>query len=295
MTDSEPIPPPASTAPASHPPALSLWLPWDQLVLAGFDENSAELRTEHQTALAELARALHAALEAFPDTYVAIAGNGDAVSLVPARGPDLGRRRADAALAALVRGGVPPRIMHAASLGRDPPGAMPHDRLASNRRVEIQVIKRNFQAEHRAAWQEAAPVSSAPPTPPGEKPAAAAAPPKRLPLSAPVVPGKPPGTSDEVRLMAKSTHTAGTSPGCELAAPHQQRLALSQAVEDLIADELKRLCLAASLRGPVRALAGMALAQGIAPALEILLSDTHLDDKTKEEIRTILKNVLTLR
>jgi outer membrane protein OmpA-like peptidoglycan-associated protein len=66
-------------------------------------------------------------------------------------------------------------------------------------------------------------------------------------------------------------------------------------VETLVHDEIERLRLPVSLGPRVHALAVVALEKGLAAAYESVAADTHLDDATRESIRTILKGVVKLR
>lgn len=134
------------TATANRRATLSDRLPWDEITLSGFAADGDEPVAEHRGALADLAGELGRVLKTHPDTFVTIDGRADAAE---ANSADLSRRRADAVLSILAAQGVAARAMRAGGLSKEVPrGATPVE-AARNRRVVIQVIKRDFHAEHR--------------------------------------------------------------------------------------------------------------------------------------------------
>jgi outer membrane protein OmpA-like peptidoglycan-associated protein len=236
QADARPAP-----APAPAPPTLSVHRPWDEVTLRGFAVGRAELTSEHQVSLASLAGELTEILNSYPDTFLSAIGHAAASE---AGAEDLGLRRAVAVTSALAALGVPAATMHAAGRSAEPsaPGGSGRDFG-----VVVQVIKRNFRAEHRAHGEE-------------RHPAPAAAEPHPKPTEA-------------VR----------------------HRGPITEAMERSIDVEMKRLGLAASLRDPVRGLAIAAQEKGVDATIEAMAKDTHVDDKTREVIRAVLKEVLKVK
>jgi outer membrane protein OmpA-like peptidoglycan-associated protein len=228
-------------APAPAPPTLSLHRPWDEVTLGGFAEGRAELTSEHRAALVSLVGELTEILKSYPDTFLSAIGHA-AASEGGVEG--LGLRRAASVTSALAALGVPAATMHAAGRSAEPspPGGSGRDFG-----VVVQVIKRNFRAEHRAPGEERHP--------------------------APVAAEPHPKPTEAVR----------------------HRGPITEAMERSIDVEMKRLGLAASLRDPVRGLAIAAQEKGVDATIEAMAKDTHVDDKTREAIRAVLKEVLKVK
>ena len=282
-----------ATPTAAHPvmggpSLLSLGLPWDELTLTAFAANSSEPSPEHRQAVTDLAGALVQILKIYPDSFVTVVGHADPAE---ASVGTLSQHRAEAVFTALLALDVPERVMHAASLGSDMPVVQAPGHEAHNRRVVVRVIKRNFQAEHRAPWIEprSMPSSGLPkiPAPPVAPPA--------VPLL-PLQPDKAPSGAEAGQRMGET----GKKADAICTQEHEQAersggRSLTQQLEKLVEEELTRLGLPESLRGRVSDLALIALDKGVAAAVDVLSKDTQIDDKTREGIRTILKGVMRLK
>jgi outer membrane protein OmpA-like peptidoglycan-associated protein len=118
-------------------PGLSLGLS----TLDDFDLNQATLKPKHVAAIAEVAQQLTSLLTKLPGGRITVTGHTDALG-----GEDVnlkvGRRRAEAVAAALVKEGVPAGAIQVVSEGKHEPVAQTKGAEPRNRRVEVR-----FQGE----------------------------------------------------------------------------------------------------------------------------------------------------
>jgi outer membrane protein OmpA-like peptidoglycan-associated protein len=104
--------------------------------LDGFATGSAALTAKHEAEIADVAGKLTMLLGRMPGGQVTVTGHTDLVGGEEAN-LTLGRRRAEAVRAALVRAGVPPFALKAASAGKSAPAIQTGKAEPRNRRVEV--------------------------------------------------------------------------------------------------------------------------------------------------------------
>jgi outer membrane protein OmpA-like peptidoglycan-associated protein len=272
---------PGAAAPSSEAPVLKL--PWDSVTLDYFASDKADLTAEHREKLADVAKSLLQILVGYPNTFISIVGHTDATD-TEKHNKELGQKRADAVKSALVWLGVPTGLMNASSLGEsalqvDTQGPEPR-----NRRVEIHVFRRSFFAERQPK----------PPAPAAATPGAVPSP--ALPVRPPpiVVPPEekdptklPPGFWKEGERVEKLRTQRR-----EEAARLRFGGSISEAVENFVDAEMRRMRLPDFLRDKVKDLASTALEKGLTEAFKALAIDTRIDAKFKDGIQSILKGVL---
>jgi outer membrane protein OmpA-like peptidoglycan-associated protein len=123
-----------------------LWESYRQsITLAGFDSDSATLKSEHLATLKEYKERLQTLLGRYPDSFISVIGHTDATD-TEAHNKALGQKRADAVLDELMSGdnALPATIIHAGSLGETALAVETKGREARNRRVEIIPQLRRF-------------------------------------------------------------------------------------------------------------------------------------------------------
>jgi outer membrane protein OmpA-like peptidoglycan-associated protein len=128
--------------PGAQPPSLTL-LPTYSLTLDNFSTDKFELSSDHKNKLDDFAKRLKTSLSRSPDTVITVVGFADAPGTEP-HNLALGQQRADAVRGYLVEKGLPANALPAFSLGEQVPVIETKGHEARNRRVDIDVVERNF-------------------------------------------------------------------------------------------------------------------------------------------------------
>jgi outer membrane protein OmpA-like peptidoglycan-associated protein len=123
-------------------------LPFENVTVDNFEIDSAELKKPQQERLDALAKTLQDLPATAPDSFVTITGFADAPGTAE-HNAAVGQQRADAVLNYLVAHGAPAAMLSASSLGEAALSVDTKQYEPRNRRVEINVFRRNFFAAHR--------------------------------------------------------------------------------------------------------------------------------------------------
>jgi outer membrane protein OmpA-like peptidoglycan-associated protein len=148
--------------------APKLSLPFENVTVDSFEIDSAELKKPQQERLDELAKTLQELPATAPDSFVTITGFADAPGTVE-HNVAIGQQRADAVLRYLVAHGAPAAMLSASNLGSSALSVDTKKYDPRNRRVEINVFRRNFLASHLKMPGPSLTLTPDPP-PPEQKP-----------------------------------------------------------------------------------------------------------------------------
>lgn len=164
----------------------SKYLPWKTETLDQFGFNKDALTEDQTKRIPDVAKLINDTLATHPDSFVTVVGYTDQVG-TDADNQDLGRRRANNVLMALVDAGVPKAVMSPGSLGKSFPVHDTGKADGANRRVEVNIFKRRF-FEPGLLNPTPTPGGGGPPTPEG-----GGAPPDKKTWPGPILPQRPPG------------------------------------------------------------------------------------------------------
>lgn len=119
-------------------------LPWKTETLDQFAFDKDALTEDHKTRqIPDVAKLINDTLATDPDSFVTVVGYTDQIG-TEVSNQDLGRRRANNVLEALVDAGVPDHVMSPGSLGKSFPVHDTGKADGANRRVEVNLFKRRL-------------------------------------------------------------------------------------------------------------------------------------------------------